>query len=269
MNRPNFHLLFYPSIALAAIGVAPPAITAQESRREAIEHHLALGDSLSSRLQPQGALLHYEMALALDSMFYPALWRAAGAWIDIAKQIPDELRRVRDSLYLMARDYSEKAIRADSTGADGHFMLAQALGRLARTRSGKERVRFGRMVYDAAARALALNPNHDGAHHVLGAWHAEAKRLSGPARLFAQIFLGADFLGRASWDSATAHLERAVEIRPSYIFHRLELAQVYLNQGRREEARFQLERIGQLPVSDVLDPQYKAEAERLLRRLAR
>jgi tetratricopeptide (TPR) repeat protein len=269
MNSPNLHLLFYPSIALAAIGLASPAAAAQESRRQEIEYHLAVGDSLSGRLQPQGALLHYEMALALDSAFYPALWKAAGAWIDIAKQIPDDLARIRDSLYLLARDYAQKAIRADSEGADGYFMLAQALGRLARTRSGKERVRFGRMVYDAAARALELNPDHDGAHHVLGAWHAEAKRLSGFTRLFAQLFLGADFLGRASWDSAAFHLERAVALRPNYIFHRLELAQIYLDQGRREEARAQLERIAALPVGDVLDPQHKAEAERLRRRLAR
>ncbi|GBD31396.1 hypothetical protein HRbin33_00348 [bacterium HR33] len=269
MNRAILHLLFYPSIAAGAIGAAVPEAYAQQNKREEIEHHIAMGDSLSARLQPQGALLHYEMALALDETFYPALWKAAGAWIDIAKQIPDDQSRLRDSLYLVARDYAEKAIRADSTGADGYFMLAQALGRLARTRSGKERVRFGRMVYDAAARALALNPDHDGAHHVLGAWHAEAKRLSGFTRLFAQLFLGADFLSRASWDSASFHLERAVALRPDYIFHRLELAQIYLDQGRREEARAQLERILQLPVGDVLDPQHKAEAERLLRRIAR
>lgn len=262
-------LLFYTAIAAAAIARPDPAIATQQNRYPEIEHHLATGDSLSTRLQPQGALLHYEMALALDSMSYPALWKAAGACIDIAKQIPDEYRPIRDSLYLVARDYAERAIRADSTGADGYFMLAQTLGRLARTRSGKERVRFGRTVYEAAARALELNPDHDGAHHVLGAWHAEAKRLSGFTRWFAQAFLGADFLARASWDSAAFHLERAVALRPDYIFHRLELAQIYLDQGRRAEAREQLERIAELPVEDVLDPQHKAEAQRLLRRLGR
>lgn len=267
MNRATLQLLFYPAVALAAIGLLSRPAGAQESARQEIEHHLAMGDSLSARLQPQGALLHYEMALALDSTFYPALWKAAGAWIDIAKQIPDDQARLRDSLYLLARDYALRAVKADSSGSDGYFMLSQALGRLSRTRSGKERVRFGREVYDAAARALALNPNHDGAHHVLGAWHAEAKRLSGLTRLLAQIFLGADFLGRASWDSAAAHLEQAVALRPNYIYHRLELAQIYLDQGRRRDAVLQLQRVLELPVGDVLDPQHKAEAERLLRRL--
>ncbi len=269
MNRARSSLLFYLAIAAAAIARANPAIAAQENRQQEIQHHVALGDSLSARLQPQGALLHYEMALALDSMFYPALWKAAGAWIDIAKQIPDDQSRLRDSLYLVARDYAEKAIRADSAGADGYFMLAQALGRLARTRGGKQRVRLGRVVYDAAARAVELNPNHDGAHHVLGAWHAEAERLSGLTRWFSQMFLGADCLDRASWDSATFHLERAVALRPDHIFHRLELAQIYLDQGRLAQARAQLERIPELPAGDVLDAQYKVEAEQLLRRLAR
>lgn len=269
MNRTTRQLLFYPAIALAATGLWAGRASAQEDSRKEIEHHLAVGDSLSARLQPQGALLHYEMALALDSTYYPALWKAAGAWIDIAKQIPDDQGRLRDSLYFLARDYALRAVKANSSGADGYFMLAQALGRLSRTRSGKERVRFGREVYDAAARALTLNPDHDGAHHVLGAWHAEAKRLSGLTRLFAQIFLGADFLGRASWDSAAVHLERAVELRPDYIYHRLELAQIYLDQGRRPEAVLQLQRVLELPVGDVLDPQHKAEAEQLLRRLRR
>ncbi len=269
MTKAKSSLLSYATIAAAAIARPFPALATQQNQYQELEHHVTIGDSLSARLQPQGALLHYEMALALDSMFYPALWKAAGACIDIAKQIPDEYRPMRDSLYLVARDYAEKAIRADSTGADGYFMLAQALGRLARTRSGKERVRLGRMVYGAAARALALNPDHDGAHHVLGAWHAEAKRLSGFTRWFAQAFLGADFLARASWDSAAFHLERAVALRPDYIFHRLELAQIYLDRDRRTEAREQLERIAQLPVKDVLDPEHKAEAERLLRQLRR
>lgn len=229
--------------------------------------HIARGDSLGAALQADAALEEYRLALEADPASYAALWRAAQATIDVAKQLADDLRPRRDSLYRTARRYAEAAIRSDSLGADGHFALAQALGRYARTRGGRERVRFGRIIYDEAARALALNPRHDGAHHVLGAWHAEVKRLPGVTRFLAKTLLGGGFLGRASWDSATAHLEQAVALRPEFIYHRLELAQVYLDLHRPDAARAQLERVATLPVSDVLDPEYQEEAARLLRTL--
>lgn len=229
--------------------------------------HLARGDSLAHQLLPGAALAQYQTAIAGDGASYAARWKAAGAAVDVAKQLTDQQRPRRDSLYLAAQGYAEAAIALDSLGADGHFMLAQALGRLALTKGGKERVRYGRRIYDEAARSLALNPDHDGAHHVLGAWHAEVKRLSGLTRTIARLFLGGGFLGRAHWDSATAHLERAIELRPGYVFHRLELAQVYLDRDRRADAREQLERVLSLPVTDVQDPVYKEEAADLLANL--
>lgn len=236
---------------------------------QAAGEHIARGDSLSRALEPQAALAEFRQALAMESGSYAALWRAADATVDVAKQLTSDTARARrDSLYLVARAYAEAAIRADSLGAEGHFELAQAVGRYARARSGRERVRYGRLIYDEAARALALDPRHDGAHHVLGAWHAEVKRLPAFTRFVAKMLLGAGFLGRANWDSATAHLEEAVALRPEFIYHRLELAQVYLDRNRTAAAREQLERIAALPVSDVMDPTYRKEAARLLATLA-
>ncbi len=249
-------------IALACQALVPRA------GAQTVAQHVARGDSLSAALQPESALVEFRQALATDSAFYPALWKAAGATIDVAKQLPDPSRARRDSLYLAARAYAEAAIRADSLDAEGHFELAQALGRYARTRGGRERVRYGRVIYDEAARAVALDPRHDGAHHVLGAWHAEVKRLPGLTRFVARMLLGAGFLSRAGWDSATTHLEQAVALRPDFIYHRLELAQIYLDRNRVGAAREQLERIATLPVRDVMDPEYREEAARLLAALA-
>jgi tetratricopeptide (TPR) repeat protein len=221
-------------------------------------------------LHPQLALPRYAQALALDSTSYPALWRVARAYVDIAKQIEgkaDSVRRRRDSLFQLARGLAERAIRADSLDADGHFVLALALGRLSLPRSGKERVRFGRAIYDEAARAVALRPDHDGAHHILGEWHAEVRRLSGVTRFFAKALFGGGFLDRASFDSATAHLERAVALRPTYIYHRLQLALVYMDVDRPADAIRELEAIKQQPDSDVLDPRHRRRAEALLREL--
>ncbi|HET8713677.1 MAG TPA: tetratricopeptide repeat protein [Gemmatimonadales bacterium] len=228
--------------------------------------HIALGDS-ANPMHPDVALRHYQAALAADSLSYEANWKAARAIADVAKQIQgnaDSLKNRRDSLYSVGRTYAERAIRADSTKADGHYVLSMVLGRLSRTKGSKERVRYAKVIFDEATRAVEINPDHDNAHHVLGAWHAEVKRLSGIQRFFAKTLFGGGFMSRANWDDAVRHLERAVAIYPAHIYHRLELAEVYVDLGRYSKAREQLQVIPTLPNYDVLDAEYKREAAALL-----
>jgi regulator of microtubule dynamics protein 3 len=228
--------------------------------------HIALGDS-AGLMHPDVALRHYQAALALDSTSYAANWQAARAIADVAKQIqdkPDSLKHRRDSLYSVGRGYAERAIRADSTHADGHYVLAMVLGRLSRTKGSKERVRYAKIIFDEATKAVTINPSHDNAHHVLGAWNAEVKRLSGIQRFFAKALFGGGFMSVANWDDAVKHLQRAIEINPQHIYHRLELAEVYTDLGRYSKAREQLLVIPTLPNVDVLDAQYKEDAAALL-----
>jgi len=258
-------------ILLVAAAVA--AVTgAPRARAQTAEYaaDMQRGDSLAAALDPAGALEAYRAAYQADQT-YAAMWKFARAQVDVAKQLEGKkTAALRDSLYGVAVLYAEAAVRADSLDAEGHFMVANALGRLSRTRGGKERVRFAKTIYDEAAKATELDPEHDGAEHVLGAWHAEIERLSGMSKFFAKTFFGAGFLDRASWDSAVVHLERAVELRPDYLYHRLELAQVYRDVGRPEDAQRQLEAILRLPpTSDVLDPEYQEEARTMLQQLDR
>lgn len=255
------------SVTLGALACAFgwPASVAAQSAGAAM--HIARGDSLYDALAPREALQEYRAAVLLASDSYEAQWKFAKAQTEVAKLLNDdpEAGRERDSLYAVAREHAEAAIRIDSLGAEGHFQRALALGFLSRTKGGKERLRYAREIYQEGARTLELDPRHDGAHHVLGAWHAEVKRLSGLTKFFAKTFLGGGFLGKASWDSAVAHLERAVELRPEHIYHRLDLAEVYVDLHRWQDAAQQLETIDTLPpVTDALDPKYKREAAALL-----
>jgi tetratricopeptide (TPR) repeat protein len=249
---------------LALLALAAPRAGAQEA-----DPRLARIDSLHDALEPTKALADAKALLVEDPDHYGALWRAARSQVDIAKRIRGEheyTRGVRDSVFAVAVQFARRAVAADSTDAEGQFMVALALGELSRTRGGKERVTFGREIYDRAAEALARDPAHAGAHHVLGAWHAEIKRLSGVTRFFAKLLLGAGFMDRAAWDSAAAHLERSVALEPDYIHHRLELAEIYVDMERPAEAAAQLEAIPSLPTRDVLDDQHRATAAALLER---
>ena len=248
------------------LSLAVPALLAAQAPLGVAEH-IALGDSAHAALAPQQALGHYRAALAHDSTNYAALWKAGREAVDIAKQIEgkdDSSKRVRDSLYVVARAYGEAAVRVNPNGADGHFTVAQALGRMSRTKGGKERVRFAKLIYDEGMKALEHDSTHDGANHLMGAWHAEVKRLSGFQKFFAKTLFGGGFLDKGNWDDAQRYLEKAVALKPQNIFHRLELAEVYVDLGKYSKAREQFTAIAPLPIADVLDHEYKQEAKQIL-----
>jgi tetratricopeptide (TPR) repeat protein len=265
-------------ITVLTLWFASSPLTAQDSsvahhdtsvahRNPAVAHHIRLGDSLETALHPDSALPDFRAALALDSTDYEALWKTARSLMNVAKQIDsdeDALKKQRDSMYIEARVLAEEAVRLNPTGAQGHSMLAQALGRLSRTRGGKERVRFAKTIYDEATNAVELDSTNDPAYHVLGAWNAEIKRLSGMTRFFAKTLFGADFMDKANWYDAQRYLVRAVALNPGNIYHHLELAQVYVDVKKYDKAREQLMLIPDLPIKDVLDHKYKADAAALL-----
>jgi len=248
------------AFVLSCLATLPTAAAAQT-----FSEQIALGDSAYEALDPSGALEHYRAAHLADPENYEAIWKFARSQVDVAKQlVGDSYEQVRDSLYGVAVAMAEGAVYFDSLDAEGHAILAAAIGRLSRTKSGKERVRYGREIYEEAAKALELNPEHDGAHHVIGAWHAEIKRLSGITRFFAKTFMGGGFMDIASRDSAVAHLTRATEIKPEYLFHHLELAEVLIDLERYAEARAQLQIVVDSPAADVDDSVHKATAAGLL-----
>lgn len=201
----------------------------------------------------------------MDSMNYEANWRGSDNLVDIGKETADTLKSpARDSMYAMAERWARRAVATDPNGADGHFALAQAIGRASLTLGKKERVRRAKEIRDEALKAVELDPRHDGAYHVLGRWNAEIMRLSGIQRFFAKSFLGGAVFNQASWPNAIQYMERAVSLRPDYIYHHLDLAEMYIDLERWADARTQLDLVGTLPVIDAADPHYKAEAQRLL-----
>jgi tetratricopeptide (TPR) repeat protein len=252
-------------LLLAAAFLAAPAPAAAQSADE----HAALGAAAHAARDPRAALVHFRAALALDSMQYDANWLGALSLIDIAQEAPDDVRSpARDSMYALAEVYARRAVAARPDDADGHFTLANAVGRVALTKGKKERIRLARTIRDEALRAIELRPSHDGAYHVLGRWHAEIMRLSGIQKFFAKSFLGARIFNEASWEGAITNLEKAVELNARRPFHRLDLATVYIDRHRYADARAQLEEVLRLPPLDYGDEGHQRKARELLEAIA-
>ncbi len=252
-------------LMVLASGQSVRAQTAPSARPS---DQVALGLAAERARDPSTALQHYEAALASDSTAYEANWRAAMVLVDLGQQTPDSVRSARrDSLYAAAEVHARRAVAADSSQADGHFALAVAIGRASLTKGKKERVRRAGEIRSEALKALAIDPQHDGAYHVLGRWNAEVMRLSGFSRLMAKTFLGGDVLSQASWKAAADNLERAVQLAPTRIYHRLDLATVYIDRQRYADARAQLREVDSLPVASFMDANYKKDAAALLQRI--
>lgn len=250
------------------LAVTAAAMCATAAAAQDVATHLAAGDVARCERDGAQALMHFREALALDTANYAANWKAARILVDIGLSLPSAQKAQRDSLYIEARQFAERAVRADPNGADGHYMVAVAIGRVALNLGARERIRLARVIRDEALRATELNPRHDGALHVLGRWNAEIQRLPGITKFFARTFLGASIFSEATWPNSEMYLTQAVAIAPDNIYHHLDLAETLVDMKKYAEARTQLERVAELPLGcDLNDPAYKEQGVALQQRI--
>jgi tetratricopeptide (TPR) repeat protein len=230
--------------------------------------HVALGIVATEARDLPAALRQFEAALKQDPSNYEANWRAALTLGLLGDPFPMRVKSTRrDSLYARAERYAQRAVKADPAGADGHFALAASLGRAALMVGPEEKVHRAAVIRNEALRALAIDPRHDGAYHILGRWNAEVMRLPGIGRFVAKHFLGGRVFDQASWPRAIGYMKRAVELAPGRIYHHLALADIYLDTGQRREAEAQLRLVDSLPVREAMDTNYRQQAASLRRRL--
>jgi tetratricopeptide (TPR) repeat protein len=256
-----------------APGTPPPAESLQTTAapsadtaaRTAAVAHIADGDREHVAMHAGPALADYEQALASDSMNYEALYKAAREAVDLGEFDPTEATRTAD--YATALGYARRAVAVDSGGAEGHFHVARALGRQALAVGTKARIRYAKAVRAEALKALAIDPHHAGALHVMGVWNAEVMRLSGFERFIARNLLGGGILGSASWQEAVRYMEQSVAADPQRIVHHLDLGKIYADIGETAKARDQFELVLSSPLADFNDPQYQKDARNRLAKL--
>jgi tetratricopeptide (TPR) repeat protein len=255
------------SIRVAAVLLAAAAapLLAQD-----VAGHIAAGDAARCRRNAEEALSHFTAALALDSVNYDVLWRTAQVYVDLGKALPNSQSARRDTLYNEGLALAQRAVRVNANGADGHFMVAVATGRVALTKGARDRVRYAGVVRDEALRAIELNPRHDGAMHVMGRWNAEIMRLPGITKFFAKTFMGAAIFNQASWENAVNYYNQAIEIAPANVYHHLDLGEALNDADRQAEAIPHLQQVATMALGcDPSDATYKQQAAALLTKISR
>ena len=156
------------------------------------------------------------------------------------------------------------AVALDSASADARYRLAAALGLAADQAGGLSKISFAREAYAETEVTLALDPDHGGAHHILGRLHAGALRLGRLNRLIARGLGLGEILSTASWESAERHLRIALERDPDPLVHTVELAKLLLRRERWDEGRALLTEVAGRTARHPLDEHSIAEARTLL-----
>lgn len=226
---------------------------------QSVTDEIAAGDRAYAALDESAALDHYQKAAAAEPRNYEALWKASRSAIDLG--IPAAGAAKRNGLFSTAEQYGRRAVAVNPGDAEGHFVLAWALGKTALSQSASKRVKYGTEVHNHAVECLRLKPAHAGCLHVMGVWNAEIMRLNSFVRLIARSILGGRVFGEASWKEAVRYMEAAVAAEPQRVVHRLDMGEVYRDAGQKDKAREQFETGLRLPSTDFNDPRFKGDIE--------
>ncbi|UCE65984.1 MAG: tetratricopeptide repeat protein [Candidatus Zixiibacteriota bacterium] len=236
--------IFFLIILIAAVAVSA----------QTVEDFIVNGDSLYELYDYEGSIEKYRTACLLDSNSFEAFWKL-GRSLNLKGETVE--RDSRLAIFEEARDVENRALSLDENHADAHFQLARALGKIALFKGVFKSASLARQVRDECRRALEIDSLHDGAWHILGRWHREV----GKKPKILRIPMG---LGAANKKDALAFMQKALEINPENINHRLEMGNTYCRYRMYDLARSEYRRCLDMVALGPLDKKYQGEAKKSL-----
>ncbi len=221
------------------------------------------GDRLEAIPNETAAFKKFKEVLKIQPMHLYALTRCSELCSRIGKRFEDS--KTRDDYYAGARIYAETALKVNPNSSDANCVMAIAMGRVALSKSGKEKISAAREIKRYADLALKYNPSNFKAWHVLGKWHYEVSNLSALERAAAKVFFGG--VPAASLAESISAYEKARQIDPAFVLNYLELAKAYKRKSQKDKAIELLKTMLTLPNKTEDDELVKTEGRSLLKNL--
>jgi tetratricopeptide (TPR) repeat protein len=136
-----------------------------------------------------------------------------------------------------ARAYGAQAVAFLPNRPEAYALYAESLGQWAQVRKNVRSLKAVRQAVENLKKSIALDPHYAYAHMLLASFYHESPAL----------------LSVGDKDKALEEAKTAVAAGPGYAINHLVLARCYLDRGKKEEARKELETILQLtPPQDAI-----------------
>lgn len=226
------------------------------------QDQIRAGDEAYARFDDAAALEAYKAAVALEPGNYEALWKLSRANVDVADLMdtkPAGAVDAQKAMYSEGEALAMKAIAANPNDTWGYFMRAAALGKRLLLLGKKEQIDSSKIVRAAIDKAIALDASNDLAWHALGRWHRRMAEIGGAKRFFGSLIYGS--IPKGSFEESAKALEKAVELKPEYVNHRLELGLTYVALKKPDLAAAEFQKALDLPKSSSKDDMLKAQAQ--------
>ena len=250
-TRTRWLLAIIVTVQLGVIASPTRAATVQELVAEADQ--LAHADDASPATLQRAVGLYQDAARIVPGNARIQVGLAEAALDAGGLAGPDALR-----WYETGQAAAERAIAIDAGLADAHFLLAANRGRAAKLRPPLEvRPSIVGALEGHLARALALDPRHARALHMMGMLLRDTP-----------LFLRGYLTGKAS--AAPRYLIAAVEADSSFAEARLDLAEYYRSTGRVADARAHAKAVIEMSrgtPARLSREKYRAAAEAFLKTL--
>jgi tetratricopeptide (TPR) repeat protein len=191
----------------------------------------------------------WRQALAADARNFEAAWKLARADYWLGGHADERERRaILDAGIASART----AIALQPNRPEGHFWLAANMGALAESFGLRQGLKYRKPIKEALETVLRIDPAfQDGsADRALGRWYFKVPGLFGGSR-----------------KEAEAHLRASLKYNPNSTASHFFLAELLLDDGRKAEARAELQKVIDAPLNPEWTPEdqdFKQKARALL-----
>jgi tetratricopeptide (TPR) repeat protein len=195
----------------------------------------------------------YEKALALDTKSVAASWKLARAcyWLGVHTD-GDDPKLV---IYKKGIEVAKRAISLDAKSIESHFWLGVSYGKYGEVKGVTNSVALIDPIKKEMQIVIGLDEKFEG---------------GGPHRVLGRLYHKVPGLLGGSTEKAFTHLKKAVEIDKTRLLNHLFLAEVYIAEKDKANAKKHLQFIIDAPVEPDRKPENaeeKAQAKELLKGL--
>ncbi len=172
-----------------------------------------------------------ERVLIAGTNDFQWLWRAARAYFYVGEEAG---KNEKPALFQKGIDVAGRAVAAEPNAVEGHFWLAANYGGSSELVGALRALQTVKKIRAEMETVLKLNDRYQdgGAYLALGEMDKELPRIVG-----------------GNLSRAITRLEQGLKVAPQNTEIKLALAEAYLENGRKEDARRQLQEIIALPVN--------------------